>query len=77
MQITEFYGTLICKLLMFNEDKHVYTVNVGGSNPSSPTSLHLGKAEISPRQAVGADERTRLARRSAKHEDGTGKTAAA
>ena len=41
------------------------------------TSLHLGKAEISPRQATGADERTRLARRSAKHEDGEWKTAAA
>ena len=51
MQFTEFYGTLICKLLMFNDDKHVYTVNVGGSSPSLPTSLHLGGAEISPRQA--------------------------
>ena len=51
MQFTEFYGTLICKLLMFNNDKHVYTVNVGGSSPSLPTSLHLGGAEISPRQA--------------------------
>ena len=37
MQFAEFYGTLICKLLMFNEDKHVYTVDVGGSSPLSPT----------------------------------------
>ena len=62
MKFTEFYGTLFCKLLMFNDYKHVYTVNVGGSSPSLPTSLHLGEAEISPRQAIGADERTRSGR---------------
>ena len=37
-------------------------MEVVDSSSTTPTSLHLGSAEISPRQAMGAAERTRRGR---------------